>query len=530
MQSLLRLEPGNFDDIMAVLKQAAKPLIDNPPMKTDALGRRTIDEEAFKAELAKVLDDAEQVIVDVSKAGPGGRSRFDGAVRDAIFSTLYGPDGKRNDKTVADMPSISELRFNKVMDNVITHKPREVTKDEFAALVRTLINECGEDPDMLDAIEYSARCFLVTGDAHVRSPEVIAKRVAAYKANMRELMSVAGENRVMLDAAHLLAKRFSGLVLPEGTYTKVMVAVKAVDLTPFKGLDADSDFMDIHNAVLALNKAVRDILSKSGALDKLDGQDEVAPIRRFLQDVLVSRLSKADLRGISTALSTPMAAKLDQLYLACGSDSGKLPKDLSKGLKKEIVTQFNTLASYMDEFKEVVEKALGRETFTPIDLKAAKLVKKEDFYAGDVLDSVKKDSAEFVELKRDEFLNSVVTGKSEVAQAIRGLFADMIGPTPNDPSNEAYGKISEKTNRMMNASVMTEAKKVMQGDIRNTMFAKDLYRGVDVTLDGVGKLSTDLNTALDQIAHFVTGNADAKFDTLDVALKKKAAIVIGTIG
>ena len=62
------------------------------------------------------------------------------------------------------------------------------------------------------------------------------------------------------------------------------------------------------------------------------------------------------------------------------------------------------------------------------------------------------------------------------------------------------------------------------------MFAKDLYRGVDVTLDGVGKLSKDLNTALDQIAHFVTGNADAKFDTLDVASKKKAAIVIGTIG
>ena len=113
--------------------------------------RRAINEEAFKADLEKVLDDTEQVIVYVSKAGPEGRSRFDGAVCDAIFSTLYGPDGKRNDKTVADMPSISELHFNKVMDNAITHKPSEVTKDEFAALVRTLINECGEAPDMLDA-------------------------------------------------------------------------------------------------------------------------------------------------------------------------------------------------------------------------------------------------------------------------------------------------------------------------------------------------------------------------------------------
>lgn len=82
----------------------------------------------------------------------------------------------------------------------------------------------------------------------------------------------------------------------------------------------------------------------------------------------------------------------------------------------EVVTQFNTLAGYIDEFKEIVEKALGRETVTPIDLKNAKLVKEEDFYAGNILESVQKDSAEFVAAKREEFLNGVVTGKSEVAQ------------------------------------------------------------------------------------------------------------------
>ena len=531
VRSCLRLESGNLDDIMAVLKKAAKPLIDDPPMKTDGGGRRIIDEEAFEKELAKVLEDAEEAIVDVSKAGPGGRARFDDVVRDAMFATLYGPDGKRNDKTVADMPSISELRFNKVMNNVITHKPTQVTNDEFAALVRTLINECGEDPDMLNAIEYEARRFLVTGDAKVRSTQDITNRVASYKANMCKLMAVAGGNHISLNAAHMHAKGFSGLVLPDGAYPKVMEEVNAVDLTPFMGLDADSDFMAIHNMVLELNKAVRNILANSGILNKLDGQDETTPFRRFLQNMLISRLSKADLRGISAALSTPIAAKLDKLYLDCGSQKVKLPKNnLPKGVNIEVVTQFNTLAGYIDEFKEIVEKALGRETVTPIDLKNAKLVKEEDFYAGNILDSVQKDSAEFVAAKREEFLNGVVTGKSEVAQKIRGLFGDMIGPAPHAPSNEAYGQISLNTKRIMNHSVISEAKKIMRGDISNSIFAQDINRGIDVTLDGVGKLSKDLNTALDQIAHFVTGNANARFDTLDPTAKKKAAIVIGTIG
>ena len=532
VRSYLRLESDNLDDIRAVLEKAAKPLIDDPPMKTDGSGRRTIDEDTFKKELSKVLDDAEQAIVDVSKAGPGGRIRFDGVVRDAMFATLYGPDGKRNDKTADDMPSISELRFKKVMDNVINYKPHNVTKDEFAAFVRALIDKCGDDPVMLDAIEYEARRFLVTGDSKMRSHEIIGDRVTNYKDNMRELMDVAGGNRIKLDAAHMHAERFSGVVLPKGAYIKVMEEVNAVDLTPFEGLGADSDCMDIHNAILELNKAVRNILSKSGVLKKLNGQDETAAFRIFLQNALISRLSKADLRGISAALSTPMAAMILKFYSDSGFRNDELVKHIpeSIGLFTEVKDQLNMLVNYMNEFKQIVEKALGRETLTPINTEDAKRAKKEDFFGGDILDSVKDYSTEVLTAKREEYLNGVVTGKSAAAQKIRGLFADLIGPAPHDPANEVCRKVNLNTKCIMNHSVMYEAKKIMLDDISNSVFARDIKRGIDVTLDGVGKLSKDLNTALDQIAHFVTGNANARFNTLDSVMKTKAAIVIGTIG
>ena len=63
------------------------------------------------------------------------------------------------------MKLFADSRFNKVMANVITIRPQGVPEDVFAARVRKLVDECGEDPDMLNAIEYEARRFLVTGDA-----------------------------------------------------------------------------------------------------------------------------------------------------------------------------------------------------------------------------------------------------------------------------------------------------------------------------------------------------------------------------
>ena len=532
VRSLLRLETGGLDDVMEVLKRAAKPLIDHPPMKTDAAGRQVLDEDAFKTELAKALDDAEQTIVDVSKAGPTGRARFDAAVRDEMFETLYGPDGKRNDKDVSAMGTIADIRFNKVMANVILMRLPGVSEDVLAARVRTLIDECGEDPDMLDSIEFNARRFLVTGDSKLRPPDDIAKRVAACRSTLREMLAVAESNRAMHAAVKDMSIGLAGVVLPKGLCAKVIEEAKAVDLAPFENLDETSSDIAIHNAVMALNKAVNNVIKKSGATDALYGADEHQAFFAFVECAIISRLPKASLRGISAALATPIAAKLTDFYRGCGAERYKLPKnDLPRGVNEEVKEQFRMLGSFIDQLKAYTERALGREVVTNIKIEDAEKVPEDNFYAGDILDGVQNESVEVVAEKREVFLNKrVVKGQGKVAETMRGLFADMIGPAPFDPADKAFGKITGNASKMTNRNIMRSAKMVMDGNLKETQLFKDIDRGMEVTLDGVGTLSKDFNTALDQIACFVTGKADAKFETLDDVSKKKAAIVIGFLG
>ncbi|MBO7092008.1 MAG: hypothetical protein J6W23_09480 [Victivallales bacterium] len=532
VRSLLRLETGSCDDVREVLKRAAKPLIDHPPMKTDATGRQVIDEDAFKEQLDKVLADAVQTIFDVSKAGPTGRTRFDAAVRDAMFATLYGPDGKRNKKEVSAMKLFADSRFNKVMANAITIRPQGVPEDVFAARVRTLVDECGEDPDMLDAVECNARRFLVTGDSKLRTPEDIAKRVTAYKSTLREMLAVAENNPAMRAAVKEMSSGLAGVVLPKGLCAKVIEEAMAVDLAPFENIDETSIEITIHNAVMALNKAVNNVIKNVGAIDALYGADEHQSFFAFVECAIISRLPKASLRGISAALATPIAAKLTQAYRAIGSEKLKLPKNnLPRGVNEEVKEQFRVLGSFIDQLKAYAERALGRENVTLINIEDAKKVPEDDFYFGNILESVQNESAEVVAEKRKVFLNTrVVKGQGEAAEMIRGFFSDMIGPAPFDPADVAFNKITRNASKMTNRNIMRIAKMVMEGNLKDTILFKDVDRRMEVTLEGVGTLDTDFNKALDQIARFVTGKKDAKFETLDDVSKKKAAIVIGFLG
>lgn len=128
-----------------------------------------------------------------------------------------------------------------------------------------------------------------------------------------------------------------------------------------------------------------------------------------------------------------MAMNIDMLRSLDTSKSYYIAN--STGEIKEAVTQFNTLSGYMDELKETVEKALGRKTFTPIRFEDAKRANNDEFYAGDILDDVLKESTDFVEEKRQQFLGGIVV----TLQYRRGrddmvLFAPVTDPDAELPA------------------------------------------------------------------------------------------------
>ena len=414
VRSLLLIDTDRPDDVMEVLKRAAKPLIDHPPMKEDGTGRRVLDVDKFKTELKKVLDDAEQAMVDVSKSSPSGRARFDASVRDAMFATLYGPDGKRNDKTVTDMPSIGEIRFQAAWATTKAFCPKQADVPKFEALVRTLIDACGEDPDLLDALVQQPRRFVVTGADKMRETDDAVARLKAYKAVIAEGLGAAGGNAIATRAAHKMLTQLAGFAFPPGVVAKSVEAAKKVDLSPFLRLGSDSDALDIHKAVMEVNKAVRYVLRESGLSNILDDQDSVEPYRRFIQSYILSRLPKQSLRGVAAALDTPVAARLCTFYGDYGLGVRKLPKnDLPAGVNVEIKSQFVALHGYIEELKTMAELALGRPHVT-IDEAKGRAIKANDIYPGDLLDSIQKESMAFELFSTDPQINRSVERTANV--------------------------------------------------------------------------------------------------------------------
>lgn len=527
----LNLGDGRLDDVAEVLKRAAKPLLENPPMKDATSGRRVLDRDALQSRLSDILDTAATTLNDVAKLNPNGGTRFDKAVRDEIFAKLYDEDGRRNGVSANTLGSIADIRFNAVSEKSANLRQNNVTKEEFDNAVKTLISECGEAPELLDAVEYSARRFLLKGDSTLRTPDEIKDRVAAYKETLKELFEAVNGNRALIPAARDLANGLSGLALPEGTIGEILESAQELDLTPFQGLGENSGAMDIHLATMAISKAVTNIMHKIDALSKLDGQDDTMPVRYFIENAVLSRLPKAALRGISAALSSPVAAKLSAYYIDCGTEMERLPaNNFSGGLKTEIRSQMNSLNRYMDECKMNAERLVGQEKPVRVNLNDANQVPDERLPKVAIVSDIANESRASLAMKREKFLNKVVNGQSAAANAIRGLFGRLVGDEAADPADKAFGAIQRNARKMINWNVMGEAKKVMSGNIKDTQLFIDLPRNIDVTLVGVGKLSKDFDTALDQIAHFVTNDPNAKFGSLDEASKKKAAIVIGFIG
>lgn len=531
VRGALNLGEGPLDDIAEVMKRAAKPILENPPMKETGDGRRELDKTALRKQLSEVLDEAETTLGDIAKLQPNGRVRFDKALRDEIFAKLYDGDGRRNNKSANTLGSIADIRYRAVIAENDKYRPGGVSKEEFDSRMKFLVNECGEDPEMLDAIEYSANRFLVKGDSSLRTPEEIKNRVASCKETQKELFEAVKGNLPLTVAAHNLAKGLSGHALPKGLIGKLLEETQTIDLRPFQGLGENSNAMDINQATMALAKAVGSILNKFDALAKLDGQDDLMPVRYFIETAVLQRLPKAALRGISAAISSPIAAKLSCYYIDCGTEMEDLPaNNFSRDLKNEIESQMNSLNRYIDELKMNAERILGREKHVPVNLKDARNVPDQQLGKSAIVNDIAKESKVFLAVKRDKFLNKLVNGQSAAANAIRGLFGNLIGNEAYNPPDKAFKAIQGNTRQMINWNVMGEAKKVMSGNLQGTQLFIDLPRNIDVTLVGVGKLSKDFATALDQIAHFVTKDPNAKYDSLDEVAKKKAALVIGFIG
>ena len=348
------------------------------------------------------------------------------------------------------------------------------------------------------------------------------KKVGRLLDNLNELKEVSKNNPAIYAAGKKMLEE-SGVSLPKGMIAKLVQTANDAPLKAFGKLSGGSSVMDIHKAVMQMHKTIKTAMSSSGA-EKLDGADEKMGARDFVAAALLSRCGKGGLANIRKALDSQNASALNEYYSFSDAGRNGLVENPSDDLKEGIKVVGGIGLTYLEKLDNAVNDNLRELNPGAHEESRVKTFEGEfdidDFGGDELVDdtvSIAKDiNAELVQ----NFVNKTVQGSGAGAEAMKNLLRAKLEGS-SDPGEKLGKSLSANANAMMNWNICGEMKKIVTG--KECQFKADIYRGTNVTLkNGKNsfKLTMKFETARDELAQFVTGDANATYEGLTKAEDK----------
>ena len=398
-------------------------------------------------------------------------------------------------------------------------------KAQLDALIAGIVERYMDEPDMIAVIIKNMDHILVGGDSRLRSADSVQQRMDNLRANYRELKEVAKNNPAALKAGLDFLDGLNGKSLPQGVIGKLIQASAKVPIKNFASLSASSSAMEIHKGVKQFMEDVNSVIESTGTAKVLGGGDEMIPPRELVESLLIARLSKGELKSVQAMFTSPAAAKTLRLYedVMVGK---KTAKGASHALELGILAQGNSYMAYVNRLKQVVDMAMGipRRQFIPMESFGGQFNSAE-IKGNAIFNDLVKTAKDYLAKERATYLNTTVKGTSAASTHIRQLIEQIIGAEVYEPDNVLQNIAAPCAQRLFNKAVAADSERIEKTGVASTVFAKDLTRGF-VFKVGDTTLSTDLNTACNQIAQFVTRNPNATYDTLQPQDKKMANYIM----
>ena len=519
-------------DVERYLERAAKPLVAHPPMKVLEGGRRVLDADAFEKQLKDILDGASNDLVHIANSERLGMPRFDKAYLDHVFATFYDENGARNDKTAADLRPPLDVRLEIAREEA-GDRPNGIDEAAYLALARTAIEACGKDVDALNRVLIGTRRILVTDGGEARSPEKVREFVAGIRENYAELREAAKGNPAAFRAGLKALGGLRGKPLSRGTVTRIAELANSVELKFVGKLGPGSKGLDIHKALMELDEAFYHMLYGMKLVDQMDGQDDLPMGRTLAFGFMLGRFPPDVLRNIDAALESPAAARLQQAYFDIGTnqvfpaDAGDVPDGLHRMTAERSASMNNDIAS----LKGAVDNMLGLPG-RPINSAKGENLSYEEVGGDKIyLDLMKKMKQVAKDDRREYLANRAVKGNGPAAAAVRELFSAQVDEFPRAPDTTFRMRFTNCVRPLHSLATLTDAQKVEKGLVKDTGFSKAIADGMlEVEIKGGGKLSSNPDEALDQLARHVSGRDDATFASLDAFARRKVAVIAGALG
>jgi len=456
----------------------------------------------------------------------GGPDNIPDSVRDAMKLSDFGKGRPLSARRILAVKTAVDQVAAKTSNCIAESKAHfaytKEGKEEGDKRIDTAFAACNGNADAMDIVKANIRPLTVNTQSSLRPEADVQKKVGRLLDNLNELKEVSKNNPAIYAAGKKMLEE-TGVSLPKGMIAKLVQTANDAPLKAFGKLSGGSSVMDIHKAVMQMHKTIKTAMISSGA-EKLDGADEKMGARDFVAAALLSRCGKGGLANIRKALDSQNASALNEYYSFSDAGRNGLVENPSGDLKEGIKVVGGIGLTYLEKLDNAVNDNLRELNPGAHEESRVKTFEGEfdidDFGGDELVDdtvSIAKDiNAELVQ----NFVNKTVQGSGAGAEAMKNLLRAKLEGS-SDPGEKLGKSLSANANAMMNWNICGEMKKIVTG--KECQFKADIYRGTNVTLkNGKNsfKLTMKFETARDELAQFVTGDANATYEGLTKAEDK----------
>ena len=392
-------------------------------------------------------------------------------------------------------------------------------------LVRIALEACNGNADAMDIVTKNiTKKILYTGTSDLRTEADIRQKVGDIVSNLEELKAASNGNPAVVAAGKAFLMEHGGNTLPRGLFTKMAEAAAKIPLDQIRDLSASSSARTVHKAVADLNGAINEAMLSSGVANHLEAPEERTNARLFLTSVAMSQCNQVALRDLHNILNSNTSKQLLAFYRECRTEDFQQLDGQSEDIRKGAESVADECELCLRGLDAAVNENINRMNPSQPKMKPIPFIEDDlnmRAVGGDKMVSDIVSAAEAYNAKRtDDYINATVTGSGQGAEVMKNLLRAKIGVT-SQPEVKLGKSLSANANAMMNWNICGEMKKIVTG--QECQFKADIYRGTNVTLkNGKNsfKLTMKFETARDELAQFVTGDANATYEGLTKAEDK----------
>ena len=456
----------------------------------------------------------------------GGESHIPDSVKDAMKMQDYGKGKPLTARRIlavkAAVDSVVQKTNTYITEGVawMREKHSGICKIcDVDKLVETAFSSCAGNTDAMDIVKGSLKAFIESSGGEIRSAEYIRNRADGLVANLNQFKALSAKIPGIYEIGREMLQK-TGKPLPQDLSSALVKAACEVPIDSLKKLSGASSGLEIHKAVMDAFRAVEDIMNSTGADRKVQGGEEREPVRQFVLDVILSRCGKVTLENIKSALTDDATAHLLSYYDdCCKSQRHELFPNESETVRDGVADMGELGKSFLSKIASSVSVFLERLSpgAQPFQLPDYDFKPDIDGLGGDeLLDATVSMANELNSQALEKHIDKTVEGSGKGAEAMKNIIRQKLDGV-HEPDRTFKKRLDANAKAMMNWSICAEMKKIAADGGESSQFKKDIDRGTNATLtDGKTtiKLTGNFETARDELAQFVTGDANATYGNL----------------